>query len=72
LREDTDYRFAQPVLLLCGESDMSGNIKKAMNAWPENDSNCKLKIIKNASHNSNQDNPEEVNNAIVQFLGRLD
>jgi pimeloyl-ACP methyl ester carboxylesterase len=72
LHEDADYRFAQPVLLLCGEADMTGNIKKARRAWPENDSNCKLKIIKNASHNSNQDNPEEVNDAIVQFLGQLD
>jgi pimeloyl-ACP methyl ester carboxylesterase len=67
LHEDTNYKFKQPVLLLCGNDDKSGNIKKTMMNWSKED-NCKLIMIKNAGHNSNQDNPDEVNKNILSFL----
>ncbi len=68
LREDGKYRFPKPVLLLCGADDRSGNIRKIAAPWAESDPNCKLKMISNAGHNSNQDNPDEVNKAICEFL----
>jgi len=68
LHEDNEYKFKNPVLLLCGEDDKSGNIKKIMISWPQNDPHCTLRMIKGAGHSSNQDNPEEVNKNILMFL----
>ena len=68
LHDDSEYRFKQPVLLICGLDDKSGNIRKAMEILSKNDNNCKLCMIKNAGHNSNQDNPEDVNKCISLFI----
>jgi pimeloyl-ACP methyl ester carboxylesterase len=68
LHEDNEYRFKRPVLLLCGVDDKSGNIKKTMLMLAKNDHNCKLYMIRDAGHNSNQDNAEEVNKYISIFL----
>jgi pimeloyl-ACP methyl ester carboxylesterase len=69
LHEDAAFRFAQPALLICGNKDRTGNIKKSMRSHAKNDSNCRLHLIENAAHNANQDNPEEVNRCIEMFLG---
>ena len=68
LHEDSAYRFHQPVLLLCGVDDHLGNIKKVVEPWANEDSNCTLHMIEHANHNSNQDNPIEVNRLIANFL----
>jgi pimeloyl-ACP methyl ester carboxylesterase len=68
LHEDQEYQFKQPVLLICGKNDITGNIRKAMTSWPKNDGTCKLCMIENAGHNSNQDNPAEVNKNILLFI----
>lgn len=68
LHEDTAYRFQQPVLLLCGVDDKLGNIKKVAAPWAQADPNCTLHLIEHASHNSNQDNPAQVNQLISGFL----
>ena len=68
LHEDEEYRFKLPVLLICGVDDKSGNIKKTMEAHSKIDSNCTLFIVKNAGHNSNQDNPNDVNNIMLGYL----
>jgi pimeloyl-ACP methyl ester carboxylesterase len=68
LHEDNEYQFKQPTLLICGFDDKSGNIKKAMTMWSKNDNKCRLQMIKNAGHNSNQDNPEDVNKCILTFI----
>jgi pimeloyl-ACP methyl ester carboxylesterase len=58
-------------LLICGFDDISGNIKKAMTIWSKKDNKCHLQMIKNAGHNSNQDNPEDVNKCILTFINDL-
>ena len=68
LHDDPSYRFHQPVLLLCGTDDQLGNIRKVAQPWAEEDKNCTLHMIEHASHNSNQDNPAQVNSFIVDFL----
>lgn len=68
LHEDEAYRFPKPVLLLCGADDRAGNIRKIAVPWAESDPNCTLQMIHNAGHNSNQDNPDAVNQAILNFL----
>jgi pimeloyl-ACP methyl ester carboxylesterase len=68
LHEDNDFRFSQPVLLMCGKEDITGNIKKIMQSWPKNNNNCRLYMVENAGHNANQDNPDAVNKEIKLFL----
>ena len=68
LHEDEKYRMPKPVLLLCGADDKSGNIRKIAVSWAGSEPNCTLKIIDNAGHNSNQDNPDAVNQGIREFL----
>lgn len=68
LHEDAAYRFHQPVLLLCGVDDRLGNIRKAAAPWAKEDVDCTLHMIEHASHNSNQDNPAQVNQLIASFL----
>lgn len=68
LREDEEYRFPKPVLLLCGVDDRSGNIRKIAAPWAQSDPNCTLRMIENAGHNANQDNPGAVNKGICEFL----
>lgn len=68
LHEDTEYAFRQSVLLLCGSDDKLGNIRKVAEPWAKSDKNCTLHLIQNAGHNSNQDQPEAVNDLIVRFL----
>jgi pimeloyl-ACP methyl ester carboxylesterase len=68
MHEDAEFKFKQPVLLICGSDDKLGNIKKVAEPWARGDSNCTLYMIDNAGHNSNQDNPEMVNELIYSFL----
>ena len=70
LHEDRDYRFRQPVLLLCGADDKLGNIRKSAMPWAEEDKNITFHEIAGAGHNSNQDQPEEVNILINSFLDK--
>lgn len=68
LHEDTKFMFKQPVLLICGSDDKLGNIKKVAKTWARDDKNCILHMIDNAGHNSNQDNPQKVNELIFKFI----
>lgn len=68
LYEDNRFKFKQPVLLLCGSDDKLGNIKKGVKNWARDDKNCTLYMIYNAGHNSNQDNPEQANELILNFI----
>lgn len=68
LHEDKNYRFSMPVLLFCGEESKAGNIKKIVKKWVASDENITLKMIPNARHCVNMDNPEEVNKQIVEFI----
>lgn len=72
LREDKRYRFKQPALLVLGDKDVSGNIRKVVPMWAKSDDMCKLHVIKNAGHCSNMDNPDEFNKILRDFLNFLD
>ncbi len=56
-----------PVLLLCGEQDKAGFVKRYNKAWAK-ESGYPLVWIKNAGHLSNVDNPQAVNAQIEYFL----
>jgi pimeloyl-ACP methyl ester carboxylesterase len=70
LHYEEGYTINKSMLLVYGESDKTGNIKKIAPAWAASEPNCELVKINNASHCSNQDNPLEFNKALIEFLNK--
>lgn len=70
LHFEEDYRINKTILLVCGELDKTGNIKKIVSEWEKLESKCEFHWIKDASHCSNQDNPEAFNELLIDFLSR--
>ncbi|MFD0869297.1 alpha/beta fold hydrolase [Paenibacillus residui] len=68
LHYEKDYRINKPLLLVYGEKDETGNIKKIAATWASNEPYCTLVEIPQASHCSNQDNPSAFNQALISFL----
>ena len=65
------YHIHCPLLLVYGEYDKTGNIRKAMKEWAERDKQSIYVIIPGAGHCSNQDNHEFFNKAMMEFLDGL-
>jgi 3-oxoadipate enol-lactonase len=72
LHPDPDYRIPKPFLLVRGEYDNAGAIKKQGAAWAAREPNCKSVIIPKAGHNSHQDNPAEFNRVMLDYLSQLE
>lgn len=70
LDEQQDYRFNKPLLLMYGDQDRTGNIRKAMQRWHQHESQSELVVIPNASHAANIDNPSFFNREVIRFLGQ--
>jgi len=68
LHADPDYRIPVPFLLVCGEQDNKGNIKKIAPAWAKREPLCSFRWIPHAGHCANQDHPEMFNALLVSFL----
>ena len=67
LDENCDLNIKCPVLLLLGEYDKTGKVKQYCHNWHKK-TGYPLHIIKNAAHNSNLDNYEQVNLEIETFI----
>ena len=65
--ENRDLNLKCPILILLGDKDKTGKVKQYSKAWAEK-TGYPLHIIKNASHFSNGDNPQQVNSEIEQFI----
>lgn len=59
-----------PVLLVCGDSDKVGYVKKYNKLWHEN-KNYPIEIIPNAGHNSNYDNYGYFNEIVKDFIEKI-
>ena len=71
IKADLPYRISCPALLICGEKDRAGSAKSYNKKWHQREG-ISLKWIKNAGHNSNTDQPDEVNRLIEKFIGEVD
>lgn len=65
--ENKDVEFSFPVLILLGDNDNTGKVKKYCKDWSAT-TGYPLNIIKKASHFSNGDNPGQVNLEIKSFI----
>lgn len=64
------YSIDCPALLLCGERDRAGDVKKFNRAWTAKE-DIPLVWVPSAGHNANVDNPEFVNEQIERFVGQI-
>ncbi len=64
------FRINVPLLLMHGEADKTGTIKRDMPYWAKEEAHAEYHIIPDAGHNANQDNPEVVNELLSTFLDR--
>lgn len=71
LHTEENYKFNKPILLVCGEHDNTGNIKKIAPIWAESEPQCEFHWISDAGHCANQDNPEEFNQLMTAFLHKI-
>lgn len=62
-----NFRLPLPILIAYGASDRSGKVQAYCDRWAERE-NRDLKIIPNAAHNANMDNPEAFNQILGGFL----
>lgn len=69
LEDNCDLKIPCPTLIILGEKDNTGKVKSYCKEWAKR-TGYPLKIIKNAAHNSNVDNPDEVNSTIENFLSK--
>lgn len=59
-----------PILLICGKNDIAGSCKRYNQTWHKT-AGHPLQWIEGAGHNSNTDQPEEVNSAIAAFIQKI-
>jgi pimeloyl-ACP methyl ester carboxylesterase len=67
LHYEPDFRINKPMLLLLGDLDKTGNIRKVMPLWAKHDG-VKLVVIPNARHAANFDQPELFHKQLLDFL----
>ncbi|MBA2682817.1 MAG: alpha/beta hydrolase, partial [Ktedonobacteraceae bacterium] len=70
LHEEPGYQIPVPFLLLHGEHDRTGNIRKIAPAWARAEPQCEYAVIPNAGHMANMDNPQAFNHLLLDFLRR--
>lgn len=68
LHEEVGYQITKPLLLLVGDHDTMGNIKRTAPLWAARDPHCQYHVIPEAGHVSNLDNPKAVNQFVLNFL----
>jgi pimeloyl-ACP methyl ester carboxylesterase len=70
MEADLPYKIDCPALLICGEEDKAGSAKRYNMEWHKR-TGIPIEWIKNAGHNSNTDQPDEVNRLIHDFVREL-
>lgn len=70
LEDNCDLDIKCPVMLIVGEKEKTGKVKQYNEQWSQ-DLNVPITWISDAAHNSNDDQPEQVNKNIEKFIGML-
>lgn len=70
IEDNCDLEINCPALLIVGEKDSTGKVIKYNEQWKQ-DTGFQLEVIKGAAHNSNVDQPDQVNKIIDAFLRSL-
>lgn len=68
LHFEPGYQINKPILMLMGEKDNTGNIRKAMPLWAAQEPDCSFVVIPGAKHAANLDNPDFFHKTLMDFL----
>lgn len=68
LPDEPGYTINKPLLLMVGDKDSTGNIRKIMPVWAKQEPDCQFIVIPNAMHAANLDNPDFFHKALIDFL----
>jgi len=71
LHEEPDYHIKQPMLLVHGKHDGTGNIRKVAPKWAAREPHCRYVVIPDAGHVANMDNSPFFNRLLLEFLQNL-
>jgi pimeloyl-ACP methyl ester carboxylesterase len=66
-----EFTIDAPLLLLHGDQDKTGTIKRDMPLWAKWEPQAMYQVVPHAGHNANQDNTAFTNEAIRTFLGKV-
>ena len=69
LKDNCDLNIHCPVLLTYGEKDKVGKVQVYNKMWAD-ETGLPLKVVENAGHNANVDNPAEMNHIIEEWLSK--
>ena len=70
IEEDLPYEIKCQALLICGDKDHAGSCVRYNKNWHKR-SGIKIEWIKGAGHNSNTDEPEQINKLIERFVNEI-
>jgi 3-oxoadipate enol-lactonase len=71
LHYEPGYKINKPLLLMVGDDDTTGNIRKAMPVWAKQEPDCRFVVIPQAKHAANLDNPDFFHQNLLAFLTSL-
>jgi pimeloyl-ACP methyl ester carboxylesterase len=68
LHYEPGYTVNKPLLLILGDKDATGNIRKTMPMWARIEPDCKLVVVPGVRHSPNLDAPEVFHQELMRFL----
>jgi len=68
LHPEPDYRISVPSMLVVGERERLGYIRKTAPLWSRREPRCLLRRIPHAGHFAHQDHPKMFNGLLLSFL----
>ena len=72
LHYEPGYRIEKPLLLIVGDQDRTGNIRKIAPIWAAREPQCELAVIPNAGHAVNLDQVDAFNQTVLAFLRKIE
>jgi pimeloyl-ACP methyl ester carboxylesterase len=71
LHYEPGYTINKPLLLMVGDKDRTGNIRKVMPIWANHEPDCQFVVIPDAMHAANLDQPAFFQKTLVNFLNNV-
>jgi pimeloyl-ACP methyl ester carboxylesterase len=71
LHEEPTYTLPVPNLLIVGERDTTGNIRKVAPQWAKREPLCTYVVIPAAMHCAHMDQPEAFHKLLLEFLAKV-
>ena len=68
LHYEPEFKINKPLLIIVGDKDKTGNIRKVMPLWAKHESDCKFVVIPIAKHAANLDDPASFHKEVMEFL----